>query len=182
MFAKLLFLFIVIPFVELSLLLRMSEATGWQTTLTVVIVTGLIGSYLARREGIAALQRFRQALAEGRMPGREIQDGLMIAFAAALLLTPGLLTDATGFLLLTPLGRSWIGGLLRKRFAGQFQVQGSGFGQSANGPATANPNRPNEPRQADSWHTGPSHQPAGPSGTGSSYTIDAPSFSPKKAR
>ena len=169
MFARLLLAFIVIPFVELMLLLRMSEMTGWQTTLAIVIVTGIIGSFLARREGLAAIGRFRNALAEGRMPGREIQDGLMIAFAAALLLTPGLLTDAFGFALLTPPGRFWIGGFLRRRYAGRFQVHASGFGKS--GPsADASPGPTSRP-------LGEQPSPNRPQSKG--YTIDSPSYGPK---
>lgn len=158
MFARLLLAFIVIPFIELVLLLRLADATSWLTTLTIVVVTGLIGSFLARREGLAAIGRFRAALAAGRMPGREIQDGLMIAFAAALLLTPGLLTDALGFVLLTPTGRSKIGAFIRRRYGGKFQVRTSGFGQS-------------DPVESNS----PPHS-RYENGT---YTVDSPNYGPK---
>jgi len=57
------------------------------------------------------------------MPSREIQDGLMIVFAAALLLTPGLLTDAIGFTLLLPAGRELIRRTILKRYIGRFNVQ-----------------------------------------------------------
>ncbi|TWU43777.1 phage T7 F exclusion suppressor FxsA [Novipirellula aureliae] len=108
MFFRLLAAFILIPLVELALLLRLADATNVFTTLLVVIGTGILGSILARREGAMAWHRFRSALASGRIPSREIQDGLMVVFAAALLLTPGLLTDAVGFLMLIPAGRNWI--------------------------------------------------------------------------
>ena len=62
-------------------------------------------------------------MSEGRVPSREIQDGLMIVFAAALLLTPGLLTDLVGFTLLVPIGRELIRKTLLKRYIGRFQVQ-----------------------------------------------------------
>ena len=106
MLIRLLAAFIIIPLVELYLLLQVAEATSLGTTLAIVIVTGIIGSILARREGVMAWYRFRSALSQGRVPTQEIQDGLMIVFAAALLLTPGLLTDAVGFALLVPLGRT----------------------------------------------------------------------------
>ena len=82
------------------------SATSAGATFLLVIFTGVIGSYLAKREGLMAWQKFHAALADGRVPSREIQDGLMIVFAAALLLTPGLITDAVGFFLLLPLGRN----------------------------------------------------------------------------
>ena len=122
MFFRLLAAFILIPLVELFLLLWLAETTSAFTTLALVIVTGIIGSALARREGVGAWYRFQNALAEQRLPSREIQDGLMIVFAAALLLTPGLLTDGVGFLLLIPLGRNWVRRLLVKRYGARFKV------------------------------------------------------------
>jgi len=112
MLFRLLAAFILIPLIELYLLLQLASVTSVPITIGVVVVTGVLGTFLARREGIMAWIRFRTALAEGRVPSREIQDGLMIVFAAALLLTPGLLTDAVGFLLLIPQGRSLIRRLL----------------------------------------------------------------------
>lgn len=115
--------FVIVPLVELVLLLRLAEATSMMTTIMIVVVTGLIGSYLARREGLMAWRRFQLALGEGRMPSVEIQDGLMVIFAAALLLTPGLLTDALGFTLLMPLGRNLIRRFVLSRYVSGVNVQ-----------------------------------------------------------
>lgn len=123
MLFRLLVLFICVPLVELYLLLQLAEATSLGMTLGTVIVTGVIGSFLAKREGVMAWHRFRSALAESRMPSREIQDGLMIVFAAALLLTPGLLTDAVGFTLLVPAGRTFIRKHVLSRFIGNVNVK-----------------------------------------------------------
>ncbi|QEG02830.1 phage T7 F exclusion suppressor FxsA [Stieleria maiorica] len=108
MLLRLLLVFVTVPLVELYLLLQVAEVTGAATTFLLVIITGIIGSWLAKREGLIAWQKFQLALAEGRMPSREIQDGLMIVFSAALLLTPGLLTDLVGFVMLVPVGRNLI--------------------------------------------------------------------------
>jgi UPF0716 protein FxsA len=115
--------FIIVPLVELYLLLQLASITNVATTFMVVVVTGVIGSLLARREGVMAWFRFQSALSEGRMPSREIQDGLMIVFAAALLLTPGLLTDALGFTLLVPAGRELVRRLVLRRYLQKFKVQ-----------------------------------------------------------
>lgn len=122
MFLKLLAAFVLIPLAELFLLLRVAEYTGVWTTLWIVILTGLLGSILARREGVKAWIRFHQAMAAGRMPSREIQDGLMIVAAGALLLTPGLMTDAVGFALLLPAGREWIRRQVVQRYLRQFDL------------------------------------------------------------
>lgn len=123
MLLRLLAAFIFVPLVELFLLLKLAEFTSPWTAFGTVIVTGVIGSVLARHQGVMAWFRFRTALAEGRMPNREIRDGLMIVFAAALLLTPGLLTDALGFALLTPFGRSVIGRYIVDHYIKRFNVQ-----------------------------------------------------------
>ncbi|MEM8914023.1 MAG: FxsA family protein [Planctomycetota bacterium] len=159
MFLRLLAAFIFIPLVELIVLLRLADATSWITTLMIVLVTGFIGSYLARREGVAAWFRFQTALQNGRVPSVEIVDGVMIAFAAALLLTPGLLTDGLGFVLLTPIGRRWISGWLSNRYAARFEFH------------TAQSTR----------QGGPSHPDASTHGQGGGWTVDSPSFGPKQS-
>lgn len=124
MLFRLLLLFVTVPLVELCLLFKLAEFTGPAATFLLVIITGILGSWLARREGIAAWQKFQRALSEGRTPSREIQDGLMIVFAAALLLTPGLLTDLAGFIMLVPIGRDLIRRLvLARMFRGFGKVQ-----------------------------------------------------------
>ena len=123
MLMKLLVAFIVVPLVELYLLLQLAQWTSASTTFLVVILTGVIGSMLARREGVMAWARFQAALAAGRSPSRELQDGLMIVFAAALLLTPGLLTDALGFTLLLPVGRDLMRRFVLARYVRRFDVQ-----------------------------------------------------------
>ncbi|QDT58028.1 phage T7 F exclusion suppressor FxsA [Stieleria bergensis] len=116
MLFRLLILFVTVPLVELVLLLQIAEVTGVGATLLLVLLTGIAGWWLAKREGLIAWQKFQQALQQGRVPGKEIQDGLMIVFAAALLLTPGLLTDVVGFTLLLPMGRDLLRKLIFERF------------------------------------------------------------------
>ena len=157
MLGKLLLAFIVIPLIELFLLVWLAQQTSLLLTVGLVILTGIIGSLLARAEGVRAWRRFRIATAQGRLPGEEIQDGLMIAFAAALLLTPGLLTDTLGFALLIPRTRRAIGKFIARRWGQSFKVtvmRGEGFGYSAD-------NRAADNRTVDAahWSTtdGPSH-------------------------
>ena len=123
MLGKLLAAFILIPLVEFFLLVWIAEQTSILATIALVIITGIIGSLLARAEGVKAWRKFRLAASEGRLPGREIQDGLLIAFAAALLLTPGLLTDTLGFLLLIPVTREPVRWYLAKKFASGVKFQ-----------------------------------------------------------
>lgn len=102
MFAKLLALFILVPLVELYLFLAIGGRIGLASTLGIIIFTGILGASLTKSQGARALARFRLASAEGRLPHKEVLDGLLILIAGAVLLTPGFLTDAVGFLLLVP--------------------------------------------------------------------------------
>lgn len=122
MLGKLLLLFIIVPMTELVLLVWIADRTSIWATLALVITTGVIGSMLARQQGVRAWRRCREAMAKGEMPAVEIQNGLMIAFAAALLLTPGIITDAVGLLILIPYTREWIRSYLARRIAANFKV------------------------------------------------------------
>ena len=102
MFARLLVLFVVVPIVEFYLLLKLATWTDFWTTLALVLATGVVGAALARWQGIATLLTIQREFAEGRLPGKALLDGAMILVAAALLLTPGILTDLFGFSLLMP--------------------------------------------------------------------------------
>ena len=119
---RLLLLFMVVPLAELYVLLKFASWTSIPATFALVLGTAISGSLLAARQGSAAIRNFQNALAAGRMPGPEAVDGILIVFAAALLLTPGLLTDFTGILLLIPWSRAIIRGYLIRRYAGRFKV------------------------------------------------------------
>jgi UPF0716 protein FxsA len=117
MFARLALLFVAVPLLELYLLVRMGEWVGLLPTIALVVATGILGAALARLEGLRTLKRFRAALAAGRPPHRELVEGLLVLIAGAVLLTPGLLTDLTGFLLLVPPVRRAVAGRLVDRLA-----------------------------------------------------------------
>ena len=99
---RLLMIFIGVPFLELLVLLQVSARVGLLWTIVLVIVTGMVGAVLVRAAGLECLGRARRSFAEGIFPADELFDGLCIAVAGALLITPGLLTDLAGFAMLVP--------------------------------------------------------------------------------
>lgn len=105
MFLRLLLLFTAVPLLELALLLEIGKLAGLPATLALVLGTGILGAWLAKREGLKTLTRVREEMAAGRLPAEALLDGLLILIAGAVLLTPGLLTDLTGFVLLIPASR-----------------------------------------------------------------------------
>ena len=106
MFLRLLLLFTIVPLVELFLLVKLGTVIGIGATVLIVICTGVLGAWLARWQGLGVLRRLSEDLAKGRLPADALIDGLLILIAGAVLLTPGLITDALGFLLLVPQGRA----------------------------------------------------------------------------
>jgi len=112
-------LFILVPLAELAVIIAVGKAVGVLATLLMLLAFSLFGAWLAKREGLAAWRRFQLAMAEGRVPTREVADGAMILLAGALLLTPGFLTDLVGLVLLVPpsraLARRWAPALARRR-------------------------------------------------------------------
>ena len=107
--------FILMPIAEIAVLLRVHEVVGLGRTLAIVIFTGFAGAVLARAQGMIVLSQIRRDMAEGRMPAPRLMDGMMIIVAGVLLITPGLITDAAGFLLLLPPVRSAVRAWLRAR-------------------------------------------------------------------
>ncbi len=95
-------LFTAVPIVEMYLLITVGGYIGAVPTILCVMLTAVVGVTLLRWQGIATLQRGMGRVVAGQLPGQEIVEGMMLAVAGALLLTPGFVTDAFGFLLLMP--------------------------------------------------------------------------------
>ena len=99
---KLLLLFILVPAVELALLIELGRQIGTLPTLALIAGTGALGAFLARLQGLGVLRQMQREAAAGRLPASSIVDGVIILVAGAMLITPGILTDAAGFLCLVP--------------------------------------------------------------------------------
>ena len=116
-------------------------------TLALLILDGFLGAALARSQGRAAWERFNLALAEGRVPAREIFDGAMIILGGALLLAPGFITDIVGFALLIPPTRAVFRAVVTR-----LARRGSRFGwivvHARPGAAAASARRPGPPPDA----------------------------------
>lgn len=117
MFQRLLILFITIPLVEILILIKMGEIFGFWTTVGLVIGTGVLGAYLAKLHGLTIWFDIQRDLNMGVMPTDKMLDGLLVLVGGVVLLTPGLLTDIAGFLLLIPASRTVIKTWVRDRMA-----------------------------------------------------------------
>ena len=114
MLFKLFLLFTVIPFIELALLIKIGTMIGAFETIMIIIITGMAGALMVRSAGIDCFFRIQKNLNSGIIPTDDLLSGLLILVAGAFLITPGLLTDAAGFLLLIPVTREVLKKYLKK--------------------------------------------------------------------
>lgn len=116
---RLFLLFTLVPVIELTLLIEVGGAIGPLPTIGLCLLTGFVGAALARSQGAGVLRRLQETIAAGGLPAREILDGVLILIAGVVLLTPGFVTDAVGLLLLMPLSRAVVRGLLMRWVQGR---------------------------------------------------------------
>lgn len=112
----LLLLIIIVPVAEIGVLLLSGNLIGVWPTLGVILFTGVLGAYLAKKQGLETIRKVQEQLRYGQMPGEAILEGVCILAGGILLLTPGFITDITGFLLLAPPTQSLFKKLILKGF------------------------------------------------------------------
>jgi UPF0716 protein FxsA len=105
---RLVLLFTVVPALELALLLQIGAWLGPWQTFAIVVVTGTVGAWLAKREGFGVMRQLREELSEGIPPGSRIAEGVLVFAGGLLLVTPGVMTDIAGFLFIAPPTRRWL--------------------------------------------------------------------------
>ncbi|MEZ5381213.1 MAG: FxsA family protein [Microthrixaceae bacterium] len=158
MFLLILVLLVVMPLAELWAIIAVSDVIGGWQTIGVLLIDSLIGAWLLKSQGRGVLAKVDERLRASELPTDELVDGVLILVAGALMLTPGFITDAVGFLLLLPPTRAPVRAALKRRFTArmgkgfQFVSMGSpgggafGFGTTFGGSAgrarTGGPNAP----------------------------------------
>ncbi len=128
--AVLFVLFVVVPIVELYVLIQIGQAIGVLWTIALLIADSILGAALMRSQGRAAWRRFNVTLAEGRVPGREVIDAVLVIFGGALLLTPGFLSDILGLILLLPPTRAIVRRVLVRRFGARLVASAASGAQT----------------------------------------------------
>ena len=121
-----LLVFFLTPIAEMYLLIEVADIIDAWPTIGLVMLTAIIGVALLKRQGLATLTRGMNRMQQGEVPAREMAEGLLLAVAGALLLTPGFITDTVGFVLLFPPSRMMIASALLKRV----EIQGVGAAQT----------------------------------------------------
>ena len=114
--------FILVPLVEIYVIIQIGQVIGAWWTILLLIADSLLGSWLVKREGGRAWQALRVALQEGRMPHKELADGILILVGGLLMLTPGFVLDIVGAICILPftrpIGRRFLSGVISRRLVG----------------------------------------------------------------
>jgi len=118
----LIFIFIVVPIAELYVIFKVGDSIGWAPTLAILVLDSLAGTWLMRSQGRTVWNRFQATMQAGRIPHREVFDGVLVIFGGAFLITPGFITDIFGFLLLAPPTRSIFRRFLIRRGGKMFGI------------------------------------------------------------
>ncbi|GIN91804.1 hypothetical protein J6TS1_44590 [Siminovitchia terrae] len=112
----LLFLFIVVPALEIGLFILAGKTIGGFTTIALIIATGILGAFFAKQQGMGVLRKMQEQMRSGYPPGEALIEGVCVLFGGLLLLIPGFITDLTGLLLILPPTRRMIQPVLLKIF------------------------------------------------------------------
>src|SRR3954447_25489106 len=155
--AALIVLFILIPLAELYVIYQVGDAIGILPTLALLVLDSLLGAWLLRSQGRATWNRFQATMQAGRVPHREVFDGVLVIFGGAFLITPGFLTDIVGVFLLLPPTRAVMRRFLTRRGGRMFGISIAN-GRRTGGPVT--------PQQGD-WDV-----------EGTAYETDRPRLDP----
>ncbi|MFB6139416.1 MAG: FxsA family protein [Halosimplex sp.] len=145
-------LLLLVPLLDSLFLVFVATQIGAPLTILVVVLTALLGLLLVRAESRHTVRKIQRKLAAGELPTDELLDGAFLLVAGALTLTPGLVTDALGILLVVPFTRAPIRWVVREKVivpyldrksggfgTGNVYIGGFPFDQSGQGPGGTGP-------------------------------------------
>ncbi|SJN57401.1 phage T7 F exclusion suppressor FxsA [Vibrio ruber DSM 16370] len=121
MFPLILFLFIAVPIIEIGLFIQVGGYLGLWPTIGLVLITAFVGASLVRSQGLQTLLTVQQRLQAGELPAQQILEGVLLAVAGVLLLTPGFMTDFMGMFVLLPGPRA----MLARKLMAKVVIQGN---------------------------------------------------------
>lgn len=117
-----LLLLVVVPLIELYVLVQVASAIGVWNAIGLLLLISIIGAWIVKRQGVAMWRRAQLQITAGRVPTKEMADGVLLLLAGILLLVPGYVTSAIGVLLLLPPVRALVRGVLVHRWVGKVTV------------------------------------------------------------
>ena len=115
---------VIVPLVEITVIVQVAHLVGGWATIGLLLLSSIIGAWLVRHEGFVVVRRFREQVADGKLPTDELIDGALLLVGGTLMLTPGFVTDAFGLALVFPITRIGIRTLVRRTVTRRVSVFG----------------------------------------------------------
>ena len=189
MYFGLLLLFIALPLVELAILIKIGQLIGFWWTIAIVVATAILGASVLHAQGFQVIRKVQASMARGEPPIAPVIDGAFLFIAGMCLMTPGLITDTIGLLLLIPPLRSWIArkGVAKAMRSGNVHVHVFGDKAGAGDPAAQHREGAHDPRVERPAANGPKpngHAPpsSGPVIEGEFERLDERTVDPNRNR
>jgi UPF0716 protein FxsA len=129
----LILLFVVAPLVELAVIVQVATSLGVLNTIGLLVLVSILGAWLAKREGLAVLERIQLTLDRGELPNKEVADGGLILLAGALMIAPGFISDCLALVLLFPPTRAIVRGPLVRSLMRRGRLVASSAGTTRRG-------------------------------------------------
>lgn len=123
MLGRLFLLLTLVPVVELWLLISLGQVIGAPLTVGLVLITGAVGAWLAKKEGGRVLREWQGAVQRGELPREGLTASLLVLIGGVLLVTPGVLSDIAGLMLLVPATRRRLADMIAERVQRRILVQ-----------------------------------------------------------
>ena len=158
MLAVLAVVFLLVPIVEIYVMLQVADTIGVPETILLLIGISVAGAWLAKMAGLGVLNRLQRTVRAGKVPSAELVDGALVLFAAALMLTPGFLTDCLAIVLLVPPTRAVVRGIVLRRI----RTRGGLFQVITSVPTTNRGGSESEVWDVESWEDPPERPSLGP--------------------
>ena len=158
MLLRLFLLFTITTAVETYLLVQIGAAIGAAGTVALILLTGAVGSWMTKREGLSVFRQIQEDAQRGIPPADTLIEGLLVLIGGVLLITPGVLTDLVGFSLIAPWTRTALAPLIRQEVMKRVTIQGTagGIHMDLGGPGRPRQREPRRPERDDS-HDGFDH-------------------------
>lgn len=164
---RLFLLFTLLPIVELWLLLQIGSWLGGWRAFALVILTGFVGAFLAKREGFRVLRELSEEVQRGIPPADRLIEAALVVVGGLLLVTPGVITDVTGFVLIFPPTRALIVPALKRWMLANVRF-------AAVGPGGVSAAWGNSPFEGGSFTAGPPRTPRDARPPDDSFPFDHP--------
>ncbi|MCZ0754867.1 FxsA family protein [Anoxybacillus sp. J5B_2022] len=114
--------FIIVPALEIALFVLSGQLIGVWPTVALIVLTGVLGAWLAKRQGVAVIEAAKRDMMYGRLPSGAVLDGVCVLAGGLLLLTPGFFTDIIGLFLLLPVTRMFVKPLIARWLKSLFEA------------------------------------------------------------